>query len=97
MGYKNENMMKNKQNIVWKYPVFTVLYQKLLATIIYTNRNIAKAQSRLGGQAEENQPHYYIAISMITKTKVQRLLWWKCKHNGTCKINYYYYSITKLS
>ena len=77
--------------------VFTVLYEKLLVTIIYINKNITKAQPRLQGPVEVNQPCYYTSISMITRKTVQKLVLWSCKHNGTCKIKYYYYSIAKLS
>ena len=56
-------------NISFKNPVFTMFYQKLLTTIIYINQNIAKAQSRLRGQVEPNQPRYYTSILMITRTE----------------------------
>ena len=69
----------------------------MLPAIIYINKNIAKSQPRLRGQVVANQPRYYTPISMITRTKDQKLVWWSCKHNGTCKIKYYYYSIAKLS
>ena len=39
-GYKNENMIINKENIIGK-SCFTVFYQKLSATIIYINKIIA--------------------------------------------------------
>ena len=60
---------KNKKN-----PVFIVFYKKLLATIIYVNKNIAKAQSRFRGQGEVNQPCYYTSVSMITGREVQKLV-----------------------
>ena len=69
--YKNKNMIINK--ISFENSVITVFYQKLLATIIYINKNITKAQARLRGQVEANQPHYYTSISMITRTKAQKL------------------------
>ena len=47
-----------------------VFHQKLLAIRIYINKNIAKAR----GQVEANQPCYYTSISMITRTKAQKLI-----------------------
>ena len=45
--------------MLFENPVFTVFYQKLLTTIIYINENIAKAEPRLRGQVQANQPNYY--------------------------------------
>ena len=56
--------------ISFENPVFTVFYQKLLAIIIYINKNITKEQPRLRGQVEANQPRYYTSIPMITRTKL---------------------------
>ena len=63
-----------------------MFYQKILATITQINKNIAKAQPKLQRQVAANQPRYYTSISMIARTKAQKLIWWSCKHNGTCKI-----------
>ena len=60
---------------MFENPDFTVLYQKVSAKVIYINGNIAKAQPRLRGQVEVNQPHYYTTIWMITRTKGQKLVW----------------------
>ena len=51
--------------------------QKLLATIIYINKNIPKVQPRLQGPVEANQPRYCTSFSMITRTKVQKLFFFK--------------------
>ena len=59
---------------MFENPVFTMFYQKLLATRICINKKIGKAQPRLQGQFEENQPRYYISISMICS--LQRLKNW---------------------
>ena len=48
--------------------------QKLLATIIYVHKNIAKVQPRFRGHVEENQPSYYTSVSMITRREVQKLV-----------------------
>ena len=71
--YKNENMIRNKQNIVRKSCFDNVLSK----TISYKNlykKNIAKAQPRLRGQVEANQPRYYTSVAMITTTKFQQLV-----------------------
>ena len=66
-------MIRNKKNkILFENFVFTVFYQKLLSTRIYKNKIIAKAQPRLRGQVEVNQPCYYTSISTIARTKVAR-------------------------
>ena len=67
--------------MLFENPVFTVFYQKLLATIIYINKNIAKAEPRLRDQVQENQPSYYTSSSIIAKTKGLKLVWWSCKHS----------------
>ena len=54
--------------------VFRVFYQKRLAIRIYTKKNIAKAQSRLRGQVEANQPLHYTSVAMITTAKTQKLV-----------------------
>ena len=72
-----------------------MFYQKLLAAKIYINKNFATAQPRLRGQVEANQPCYYNSVLMTARTKVQKLVSYGCKHNGTCKIKYYFYSIPK--
>ena len=64
-NYKNESMIINK--ISFQNPVFIVLYQLLLASIIYVNKNIAKAQPGFPAQVKVNQPCYYTSISMITR------------------------------
>ena len=61
--------------VSFENPIFTVFYQKLLATIMYINKNIAKVQPRFRGQVEVNQPCYYTSISMIIRTKAQKLVW----------------------
>ena len=60
--------------VSFENPIFTVFYQKLLATIMYINKNIAKVQPRFRGHVEENQPSYYISVSMITRREVQKLV-----------------------
>ena len=52
-GYKNKNMIWNK--ILIKNPVFMMFYQKLLATILYITKKIAKVQPSLRGQVAANQ------------------------------------------
>ena len=61
--------------MLFENPVFTVFYEKLLATIIiYINKNITIAQPRLQDPVEANQPCYYTSVSMITRTTVQKLV-----------------------
>ena len=47
-------------------PVFIMFYLLMfyvfLATIIYVNKNIAKAQPVFWGQVEVNQPCYYTSV-----------------------------------
>ena len=64
-------MIINK--ISFENPVFIVFYQQLLASIIYVNKNIAKAQPEFRTQVKVNQPYYYTLISMITRREVQKL------------------------
>ena len=59
--------------ISFKNSVFTIFYQKLLAERIYI-KNIAKTQTRLRGPVEANQLHYFTSISVIIRTKVQKLV-----------------------
>ena len=50
--------------------------QKPVATIVYINKvYITKAQPRLQGQVEANEPRYYTSISVVTKAEVQILVW----------------------
>ena len=92
-GYKNGNMIRNKQNIVWNL-VLTVFCQKLFATRIYLNKNIAKAQPRLQRQVETNQPRNYTSIWMITKTMDSLDFVRKIIKNG---IMFYWKRISKFS
>ena len=80
-----------------------MLYEKLLATIVYINKNIANAQPRLRGQVKVSQPHYYTSISMNTKKKKKK--WFdkvvntmeQCNICSTqCKTKCYCYTIVKL-
>ena len=75
---------------MWISCFYSVL-SKTLSCIIYINKNITDAQPRFRGQVEVNQPCYYTPILMITTTKSQKLDWQSFKHNGTCKIKYYYH------
>ena len=59
--------------ISFENSVFTIFYQKLLAERIYI-KNIAKTQTRLRGPVEANQLHYFTSISVIIRTKVQKLV-----------------------
>ena len=81
---------------MFKNPVFTVFYQKLLATRIYRNKNIANSQPTFQGQIKADQPRYYTLVSIITRTKFQKWAWWSCKHIETYVVKYYY-SIAKPS
>ena len=75
---------------MWISCFYRVL-SKTLSYIIYINKNITNTQPRFRGQVEVNQPCYYTPILMITTTKSQKLDWQSFKHNGTCKIKYYYH------
>ena len=66
-------MIKNNK-ILLENPAFIVLYQKLLATRIYIDKNIAKAQPRLRDQVERNRPGYYTSVSMNASRKIQQLI-----------------------
>ena len=80
-------MVMNKISFENCYSVFIVFYEQLLASIIYVNKNIAKAQPRFRGQVKVNQPCYYTSISMITRREVQTLVSQSCKHNAHVSIN----------
>ena len=60
--------------ISFENSVFTIFYQKLLAERIYIIKNITKTQTRLRGPVEANQLHYFTSISVIIRTKVQKLV-----------------------
>ena len=63
--------------MLFENPVFTMFYEKLLATIIiYINKNITIAQPRLQDPVEANQRCYYTSVSMITRTTFQKLVLW---------------------
>ena len=67
---KNENMIINKMS--FGNPAFYSVLS--IASIIYVNKNIVKAQPWFRGQVEVTQPSYYTLISMIKRRKVQKLV-----------------------
>ena len=53
-GYKNENMIQNNK-ILFENAVFTLLYQKLLATIIYINKALLKCNQDCKGKLKQSR------------------------------------------
>ena len=65
--YKNENTIRDVNKMLFENLLFIVFYQKLLAAIIYMNKDIAKAQPMWKEPVEANLPRYYNSDSMNTK------------------------------
>ena len=63
----------NINKLSFENPVFIVLYQYLLASIIYINKITAKVQPGFRGQVKVNQTCYYTSISMIARREVRKI------------------------